>query len=99
MRPLIRETVEQFKRLPESQHVSHAWLFKDPDKKTMIKYNRPEWLTTRNAKYRGDAFNKRGDGGNGRDGRTVSRMGAVDITGYQTMDEAGGSVDPFGPII
>ena len=97
MRPLIRRAMEEFKRMPESEWVKHAWVWVDKDKCAMLKYDRPSWMDTKASKYRGTAF-----GGDRAGVPTSSRR----ISGRTTQDTFGGGsasitqraggVDPFG---
>lgn len=96
MRPLVARAVEEFKRLPEAEWVKHSWVWIDKDKCGMIKYDRPEWMTTARAKYRGGAFQRGENEGAPTSSRRVSGRTTNDIFGSPnaSVDRVSG-VDPF----
>jgi energy-coupling factor transporter ATP-binding protein EcfA2 len=97
MRPLVARAVDEFKRLPEADWVKHAWVWIDKDKCGMLKYDRPEWMTTSRAKYRGGAFQRGENEGAPTSSRRLSGRTTNDIYGSPnaTIDGVSG-VDPFG---
>ena len=104
MRPLIKQAVAEFARLPKSQWVSHIWI-RGPDgdeQSTMIKYERPPWMTTEMAKYRGRAFSSGGGSQQGNERRVSGAYstpgypgGIVDTSDYRVLDS--GNRDPLDP--
>ena len=92
MRPLIRRAMEEFKKLPKSQWVSHAWLWRSPEQCAMIKYDRPPWFDTEKAKYRGDAFTIGGRQNDNRLSGSITEAGGGLLTGKKRVVD----VNPFG---
>tara|TARA_Y100000310_G_scaffold342935_1_gene448330 strand:+ start:53 stop:994 length:942 start_codon:yes stop_codon:yes gene_type:complete len=97
MRPLVARAVDEFRRLPESEWVKHAWVWIDKDKCGMLKYDRPSWMTTSRSKYKGGAFARGENEGVPTSSRRLSGRTTNDIFGSPNASIDGVSrVDPFG---
>ena len=98
MRPLVQRAVEEFKRMPESEWVKHAWVWVDKDKCGMMKYDRPAWMDTARSKYRGGAFARGDKAGVPTSSRRISGRTTQDTFGGgpTSITQRAGGVDPFG---
>ena len=66
MRSIVDRAAAAFKQLSEKDILSHIYLWRDPERNGLIRYNRPTWMDRQKAKYLG--HNPRGREQQGRIG-------------------------------